>query len=66
MKSRSHSVIIRVRFDKPCAKAMAVAAVKDSIWGEFYPVHMEEIPRQLLRAVDNPSKFTVRSVRGHK
>lgn len=33
----SHLVVMRVRFDKPCTSAFAVAAVKDCVHGEFYP-----------------------------
>lgn len=50
---RSHQVLVRVTFNKPCSSAFALAAVKDCVHGEFYPSTYGE---------PGPDAFTVRSV----
>ena len=53
-KMTSHLVVVRVRFDKPCTSAFALAAVKDCVHGDFYPLSSAEIPC--------PGTFTIKSV----
>lgn len=36
-KKRTHRVTLSVTFNNPCTVAFAVAAVRDSIHGSFYP-----------------------------
>lgn len=50
----SHQVVVRVKFDKPCSSAFAIAAVKDCVHGEFFPSASGEIPC--------PDMFTVKGV----
>jgi hypothetical protein len=54
LKMTSHLVVVRVRFDKPCTSAFAVAAVKACVHGEFYPPP--------IREWDGPDAFTVKGV----
>lgn len=54
MKSRIHSVIVSVKFDKPVTAGSAVWLVQENIHGDFWPTAYSE---------DQPEKFTVRSVR---
>ncbi|TIN00993.1 MAG: hypothetical protein E5Y34_11090 [Mesorhizobium sp.] len=48
-KKRQHEFVIRVRLDKPCTASAALAAVKDTIHGDFYPyaLHLGIDPEQL-------------------
>ncbi|MER9436727.1 hypothetical protein NKJ04_17690 [Mesorhizobium sp. M0618] len=41
-KKKIHEFVIRVRFDKPCTAAHAIAQVKDNIHGNFYPYQHED------------------------
>lgn len=52
-KSRSHLVLMRVTFDKPCTAAHAVREAKDCIHGEFYPTSLRE---------GDPGTMTVRTI----
>lgn len=36
-RKRQHEFVIRIRFDKPCTAAHALAQTKDNIHGNFYP-----------------------------
>lgn len=51
---RSHQVIMRVSFDKPCSSVFALAAVKDCMHGDFYPTETGE------RSC--PGMFTVKAI----
>lgn len=53
-KMTSHLIVMRVKFDKPCTNAFAVAAVKDCVHGEFYP--------QPTRDWTGPDAFKIRGV----
>lgn len=35
-KSKTHEVTVKLRFDKPVTRGVAVRAFNDSFWGEFY------------------------------
>jgi len=50
---KSHQVLMRVTFDRPCTTAEAVAAVADNVNGEFYPTIFRD---------KAPEKFSIRSV----
>lgn len=50
----SHLVVMRVRFDKPCTSAFAIAAVKVCVHGEFYPPPTREMT--------GPDSFSVKGV----
>jgi hypothetical protein len=51
--SKSHQVLLRVTFDRPCTQAEAVVAVKENIHGDFYPFFTRD---------KAPEVFWVRSV----
>lgn len=50
MKARSHELIIRVNFNKPCTLSHARLAARDCIHGDFYPTAIRP---------EDPDKFTV-------
>ncbi len=54
MKSRIHEVIVKVRFDKPTTRGVAVHMFRDNVHGEFYPWSFDET---------HPGTMTIKSVR---
>jgi len=54
MMQKRHSVLVTVTFDKPCTNAEALAAIRDTIHGDFYPV--------ILTRDDAPDCFKVRRI----
>jgi hypothetical protein len=54
MKSHIHTLIVRVRFDKPTTRTHAVAAFRDNVHGVFYPTAFED---------DDPETMTIKSAR---
>jgi len=55
--SRTHEVVLKVTFDRPCSAAHALAQVKDNIHGEFYPTQFED---------KDPGLFTVKGAKSLK
>lgn len=49
--SRTHKVVLKVTFNRPCSASDAVSYVKDNIHGDFYPTQHE---------YNAPDEFTVR------
>lgn len=37
MKKKSHSLVIKVRFDRPVTERDALVELRDAIHGDFYP-----------------------------
>lgn len=37
MTQKTHEIVVKVRFDKPCNRSTAVRAAKECIFGEHYP-----------------------------
>jgi len=55
--AKTHTLLVRVTFNRPCTRSDAVAAVRESIWGDFYPY---------MRGDNAPDHFKVAGARSAK
>jgi hypothetical protein len=51
MKRRTHYVIMRVTFDRPCTAAYARREAWDSIYGDFYTSDVHPLPETFKATV---------------
>lgn len=54
MKSRTHTVMVTVTFDKPCTRRIALRELKDTIHGNEYCTQFED---------SEPGEYRVRTVK---
>lgn len=54
MKSKMHTVLVTVSFDKPCSRKIALRELKDTIHGNEYCTQFDE---------SEPGEYHVRTVR---
>lgn len=48
-QSKTHTVLLKVAFDKPCSKTAAVKVVRDNIHGTFYPACWKEGDPEVMK-----------------
>ena len=56
-KQHTHEIIIRLRFNKPCTRKVALREARENIHGDFYPYPRED---------DEPDRMKVKGFRHHR
>ena len=51
-KQKSHYLVVKVSFDKPCTRQLAIREARDTIHGTFYTTQLED---------SEPGSFDVKS-----
>lgn len=57
-KQKTHELVIRVTFDKPCSKKHAINEVKDCIHGEFYPTQHSDSDPEIFKVKNIKARFS--------